>query len=303
METARPMGKDQEGIMVRRLDLLTLALLATGALALFGAGGPVIGLAVSQGTIEVDRAAVQGNGNLTEGSWVATSQAPARLRIGDSRVTLGTSTKAQVFHDRVVIERGSALLGQGASYRLEAGGLTVRPKDAGAQAIVDRTSPAAVQIAALNGTVHVYGRDGVALADVAAGSARSFEPGAAGSAASEMRGVLRKEKDKYWLKDSITNLQVEVRGAGLEKYVNECVLVQGPSQPSADQKSQIVTAEKLAKSDRGCEAPAAAGAAGKSSGAAKTASVLSHGQKVAIGTAVVAGAGLGIGIPLAVLSR
>lgn len=138
------------------------------------AGSNVIGMAVSNGQMQVDRSAVTGNANLVEGSSLKTNADPSRIQLSNgSRATLAANSEAQVFADHLVLQRGSSLVAS-PSYRLQTNGLIVT----GAQAQV-ALKGGVVNVTAVNGTVSVRSMEGVMLASVKPGTALELTPAAA----------------------------------------------------------------------------------------------------------------------------
>jgi hypothetical protein len=227
--------------VANRLSLFLL-LLALSAVAL--ASGPVVGVAVSPGKLQIDRVDVEGNSNLFEGSRVAAA-APARIDLSSgARLSLGAGSQARVFRNRLVLEQGEGAILSSAGARLEALGFQVAPAEPSAQAHVAILGGSAVQVSALNGHVAVRNTQGLILARLNPGSALSFEP-SSGSANSLMKGVLRSENGRFLLLDETTNLNVELRGAALSSEVGRRVEVSGQASPSADNESQVILVTRL----------------------------------------------------------
>ena len=76
------------------------------------AEGPVIGLAVTDGRIELDRAGVSGNATLREGASLKTGKAAARIQLQNgARATVGIESEAKIYRDRLELARGAASAG------------------------------------------------------------------------------------------------------------------------------------------------------------------------------------------------
>jgi hypothetical protein len=268
------------------------------------AAGPIIGLAVSSGRLVVDRAPVEGNASLTEGMTLTTGNAPTRVQFNNgARATLAASTTAKIYSDRILLEQGVGLISAHDGMRLEAAGFHVRANGESAQAVVERNNGAAIQVAALHGSVKVYDNEDVLLARVQPGVPLTFEPGAAGAPPQSLvTGTLTRQDGKYVLRDELTNLQVEVEGAGLASNLNRRVQILGRAEPSADKESQKILVSRLSASDEPSPEPQSGGGTPPSAPASKSTG-LSHNAKVGLGWGIAAGVGLGVGIPLAVISR
>lgn len=271
--------------------------LVTGAVALQG-GNPVIGVAVSQGRMEIDRAAVEGNGNLADGATVKSTKWPARIQLTNgNRATLSANSQARVFSDRMVIENGQGLVTAG-GYRAEALGFSAMPAVTGAQAALDVRS-GSVQVAALNGPVKVTDRAGIVVARVQPGRPLQFEPAAtAATGVSTVTGLVRREAGRFYIKDNITNLDVELRGGQVERQLGRRVQVTGPVQASADRESQIVLVSRLSRV-ASAQDPAQTGGNPQDTGGnrpdtEKPKTGMSNGAKVALVLVIAGGAAGGI---------
>ncbi|MGC4049628.1 MAG: hypothetical protein QM757_08970 [Paludibaculum sp.] len=287
--------------------VLSMTFLLTAA-----AGNNVIGMAVSNGQMQVDRAAVTGNANLLEGSSVKTNADPSRIQLSNgSRATLAANSEAQIFADRIVLQKGSSLVASPA-YSLQTNGLVVT----GAQAQV-AVKGGVVNVTATNGIVKVRSMEGVMLASVKPGTALELTPGAGSSTTSTMTGTVRQESGKFLLKDKVTNLDVELRGSNLQNEVGRAIEVTGKATSTANRDSQILEVASLnrleeagqsggARPTSGADGkpekkPAGGTGSGSSSGSG-SATGMSHGAKVALIVAVVGG-GAGAGIAFATMSR
>jgi hypothetical protein len=219
----------------------------------------VIGIAVTSGQLQVDRATVVGNANLREGSHIATADAAARIQLaGGVRATLGLNSEARVHAGRMELARGAGLVAA-PEYRLVAGGYSVHAL-AGAQAQVYRQGDS-VDVAAVNGAVLVRDNQGLLLAKVTPAQPLRFEPGTPGI--SSMTGVLRHERGEYRLQDEVTNLDVVLRGENLDRHSGRRVQVSGSAAPEGD--SQVIQVARLsreaAQQTTGAAKPTATGAA------------------------------------------
>lgn len=273
------------------------------------ASGGVIGIAVSNGQMQVDRATVTGNANLNDGSSVQAAAEAARIQLNNgNRVTLAPDSAAQVYADRLVLQRGLGVVGS-PGYRVLALGIEIVPESAASRAQV-RVSGATVQVAAVNGPLKVTGGNGIVLAKVYAGGAMEVTPPAAGSApTSTVTGTLRQESGKFMLRDEISNLDVELRGSGLTGQVGRNVQATGRASVSANKESQVIEVARLmlakaAEEQSGGARPTTGeqgdrkkrpAAAPTGGGAAKTG--MSAGAKVGIIAAIGGGAaGLALGL-------
>ena len=88
------------------------------------------------------------------------------------RVVLDANSRAQVYADHLLLERGRGQLDSGSNYRLEARTLCASCS-AGAQAVVAIGDSGAVDVGSLKGDFRVANADGVRVANV--GAANSVE--------------------------------------------------------------------------------------------------------------------------------
>lgn len=290
---------------------IVFAVLSTTFLLTAQAGNTVIGMAVSNGQMQVDHSAVTGNANLLEGSSVKTSADTGRIQLTNgSRATLAANSEAQVFADHLVLQKGSSFVAS-PSYRLQAKGLEVIPADHSAQAQV-ALKGGVVNVTAVNGPVQIRSMDGVMLASVRPGTALDLTPGSGSASTSTMSGTLRQESGRFLMKDQVTNLDVELRGSNLAGQVGHAIEVTGKASPTASRDSQILEVASLNRLEEpgqsGGARPTSGGSGkpekqsgGSGSGSGSGGSGMSHGTKVAIVVAVVAGGG--VGAALATMSR
>ncbi|MGJ5813900.1 hypothetical protein [Paludibaculum fermentans] len=259
-------------------------LLALGALA----AEAVIGQAISQGSMDVDHALAAGVAPLSSGSVVKTAEAPGRIVLQNGvRGSLGPTSLAEIFADRMVLQSGQAAISSGAGYRVQAAGYSVTPA-AGAQAKVE-IRQGLVAVGATNGIVSVANREGILLARINPGTALSFEPAPPTESLSKVTGKLEQRGNQFFLTDELTHVQVELVGKGLAAQAGHRIRVAGTPKTSGDHPVLDVT-----------EAIREEGAAGSST-TAKAASGVSHGTK--IGLAVVGGAVAAAGVSLGAISR
>lgn len=260
----------------------TTLLLALGALA----AEAVIGQAISQGSMDVDQALAAGIAPLSNGSVVKTTGAPGRIvLLNGVRGSLGPSSRAEVFADRMVLESGQAAISSGSGYQVQAAGYRVAPS-VGARAKVE-IRQGQVAVGANNGFVSIANREGVLLARLRPGTALSFEP--APESLSKLTGKVEKRGNQFFLTDELTQVQVELVGQDLSSQVGHRVQVTG--RPKQGTEHQLLEVTGSTREE---------GGAGSSS-TAKATSGISHGTK--IGLAVVGGAVAAAGVSLGAISR
>jgi hypothetical protein len=196
----------------------------------------------------VDSAGVSNHATLFENSIVETEGAPAKLLIeGGVRILLDAHSRAHVDSKHLVLERGRAQLDSGNDYKLEARTIRVSLAKPPARAIVSVGASGAVEVAALGGTVHVANAEGVAVANVAAGSTVELRLGQA-SEAVILTGSIVKAGAAYTLRDEASAVTVELRGTTVATNVGRRVQVSGtimPAQHALAGADQVVVAKTI----------------------------------------------------------
>jgi hypothetical protein len=263
------------------------------------------------GTIRLNHSSIWGNATLFEGTTVETTEASGNLALTNGvRMQLGAQSRASVFENRVVLEKGSTQVANRDGYLVEALGLKIA-SDAGARMKVALTSGGHIEVAALSGTTRVRGEGGVLLAAIPAGGGLTFA--FQGGAATVMRtGCLVYKSDHFLLQDDNTSEVLELSGPGLSANVGNHVDVTGSiatARPVVSPATLVMNVSGVTlKTAGGCltvasslnasaTPPAATPAAGPAAPAAAKTGGLSTGAKVGIAVAVIGG-GAGAAIAL-----
>lgn len=93
------------------------------------AAGGSLGVATAEGPFTVNSALVRGNATLTEGAAVETTMTPSRLNLASgAKVRFDPNSRARVFTDRLVLEKGSGELTATRTYAIEARTLRITPE-------------------------------------------------------------------------------------------------------------------------------------------------------------------------------
>lgn len=268
--------------------LVTLALALTANYAL--AAPAVLGVATARGGFLIDHSRVEGNATLFDGVLIETKKASSSIRLS-SGTTLGLAgdSRARVYGERLLLERGQGELVSGHGYRVEALGLRIEPSAPGVAARVAVEGEKVVQVAALGGEVRVLTGAGYLVGRVTPSRILQFEPQAAGAATpSKMRGCVTREDDKYYLTDVTSGVKTQVVGGGIEQEAGNDVEIQGTA--TGDQV-QVNSLERVSSGCRvapGGKAGKAAGAAGAAGGAAAGAAAGGATTAIIAGVAVAA---------------
>jgi hypothetical protein len=293
------------------------------------AASPAIGIISASGHFTVERSEVWGNSTLFDGSTVQTDKASSELALRNGvKVQLGADSRAQVWENRVLLEKGIGQIAAPGAYEVDVAGLRIQA--AGARLRIRLTDR--VEVAALSGTGRVTTAAGLLLASIPAGRSVSFSTQAGATGVVSRTGCLLYKDGHFILQDETTQEVVELYGKGLpqggkelQDGVGNRVEVTGTStgeKPAVSIATIVINASRIAqKSQGGClsvasvldaktEAPAGAGnaaatgsptagaAAGTAAGTAAGHAGLSTGAIVGI-VAAVAGGGAGAALALA----
>ena len=290
--------------MLQRLIRVTGILLALGAVAVLSAAGGAIGMAVANGSFQVDHSAVYGNGTLFDGSVVETANASSRLQLtGGVRMLLARESRAKVYQHRLVLEQGLGEMESAGGFEVEARSLHIAAAP-GSVARVKVDNGRNVLVSAVRGAVRVTNAGGVLVASMETGKSMVFEPQAGAEAPTRASGCLLEKGGKFLLAERTTNIVLELQGTDLEKQLGNQVEISGkavPAPPGTPAGSQVIKvagiklvsrggctaiAKKLGAVTVAAGATAAAGAGAAGAGASGAAGA---------GAAGAAGAGIGIG--------
>jgi hypothetical protein len=276
------------------------------------AGTPAIGIVTASGHFTLENSVVWGNSTLFNGSTVETGQASSSLALRNGvKLELGASSKAKVFTDRAILERGVGVMA--GAYEIDAAGLKI----SGARlrvAVTDR-----VEVDAVSGTARVSTSAGLLLASIPAGRAVNFSMQAGSTGAVTRTGCLLFKDGHFILQDENTQEVSELSGGDavlrdLRTNTGNRVEVSGgttaakPAVAAATISINVLLV--TSKSTGGClsvaaaldaqtEAPGSAGTTGSVAQAPKpSGGGMSTGAKIAIAAAVIGG-GAGAALALA----
>lgn len=263
---------------------------------ILSAGPRYIGMITADGRLRVDSAGVSNHATIFEGSVVETEQAPAKLQLaGGASVWLDVASRADVFQDHLLLQKGRAQLDGGAAFRIEAGTLRVALASAESRAMVSMGDSGAVQVGALNGEVQVRNGQDVMVARVDTGRPVELRPDSSGG--SLVTGCVSKIGKSMVLQDEVSGVTVELRGKELNKYLGKRIQVTGAAAESGATAAaqQVIEASALKVLGTGCTATLAA-STGAATGSRERAVPISSGTAGGAGSA-----SAGISAPAAVL--
>ena len=246
-------------------------LIAGGFLFALVAVPPSIGVANSSGEFRVDGSAIQGNSTLFDGTVIETTSARSVLRISGAQVTLLPDSRAKVYRDHAVIEKGSGIVAHAQHLRVEAASLRIAPSAADGLVQVEKTGPGQIVVATEGGSAEVRTASGLLIASLNPHMALAFDTGASGgqtaaaAGAVKLSGVVQTDGGLYFLTDSTTGVKVELRGDNLARYAGKTVTFSGsriPGETPASGASEVVQVVTIDVVRSATAAPAAAAGAG-----------------------------------------
>jgi hypothetical protein len=201
------------------------------------------------------------HGTLFEGSTVETLNAGSQLEIPKAaKVYLGSASRAQVFRDHMILQKGDSEVSGATRYWIQARGLRIDSLEPTSVATVSLRGDKKVMVMALGGPVRVANAQGVAVAWVKAGKTLQLEPQANGAppVASTLTGCLQKIDGHYFLIDQTTAIKVELKGPGLDGQVANQVTITGVPDASgavASGASQVIDATSVTQISTHCVVP------------------------------------------------
>lgn len=140
---------------------------------------PVIGVATTRGTMQIDSAAVRGTANLSDGSSIRTNETAGQVQLQNGvQVTLGERSTAAVYSNHLELHEGSGQVAAKPGFDLDALGFRVSASGEKAVARISYQRPDRILVTAVNSGVKVS-HNGVLLAKLNAGTTYFFEPGSA----------------------------------------------------------------------------------------------------------------------------
>jgi len=208
-------------------------LVAAGSLLV---AAPVsIGFVHSAGDFRVDGALIRGNSTIFEGDTLETAAARSVVQLSGTQLTLAPESRARIYHDRTVMEKGTGMLRDAPSQVLEANSLKITPAARDSVVQVDVKSASRISVYAFAGSAQVRNSSGLLLASLHPGMALEFDrpPQAAASTAVKLTGTVTEQNGTYLLSDSTTNVVSQLQGSDLAKLVGKKVEVTGSIIPGA----------------------------------------------------------------------
>src|SRR5450432_4014543 len=170
--------------ILRPLVRAALIFLAVGTISWLCAASTAIGMAVANGSFQIDHSRVWGNTTLFSGSMIQTATASSQLQLnGGAQMRLAANTRATVYKDKIVLESGYGQLESAGGYEVDALSLRISSIAQDTIARIRLDGDRRVTVAAVRGMVRVANGAGLLVATVQPGSSLDFEPQVAGAAA------------------------------------------------------------------------------------------------------------------------
>lgn len=279
--------------MIRSL----VTVFAGGCLLVLTAATGSIGTIRSSGDFRVDGSTVRGNGTLFDGNLIETTSARSVVQLHAVQITLAPESRAKIYQDHTVLEKGAGLLRDADKHVLDAASLEIAPAGKDAVIQVDVQGPGRISVAARSGGAQVRNSSGVLVATLLAGTALEFDSQAGASTAVKISGVVELRNGAYFMTDVTTHVVSQLLGANLAQFVGKNTHITGSLIPGAVPLAGATQVVQVADSRR-----VAAGAAG-TAGSVGTAGA--PGTTGASGTASASGAATGaaaVGSHVAVLA-
>ena len=240
--------------------MVALQLMTTAGIA----ATPAIGRVVSGDAFRLNGDTVISNGTLLDGAVIETARTASSVQLSSgTRLSLSPASRAKVYGDRMILEKGETRIEYVVGFHLEALGLVVRPGAASGSGRIGLEGTTRLRVATATGSFRVWNARGVLVANVAVGSALAFEPQpAAAAAATKTTGTLTEQHGHFMLTDRVTRVTVEVTGQRLGAYVGQVVGVTGAMNVAAKSVAnapQVIAASQVQSIDNGASVAAVVG--------------------------------------------
>lgn len=251
-----------------------------------------IGLAITNGNVQVDGVSVPGNAAIFSGSRIVSGQGISNLRFSDgTSAVLRPDSQMTVYREHSVLLQGVTMQRGANKHAVIADGLTISGATPNANVLVGVKDQSHFEVAAEGGELEVRTSTGNLVARVEPGKNLSFTidqvPAESQQNTAALCGRLNENNQ---LTDTFTSVTYQLRGSGLERYHRRTIQVIGTAvNPSATPQPVDVSSIRVVPS---CEAR-------RGPGAVPAATI---GTGAGLIMVALAGAGLAAGIYFAVNS-
>lgn len=196
-----------------------------------------IGFVQSTGEFRLDGSAIRGNSTLFEGNIIETAATRSLLSLSGAQIMLAPGSRARIFHDHAILEKGTTVIRESDHFVLQAAGLSIVPAAKESVVQIDMYGGMKISVATRVGSAEVRNAAGIVVANLHQGSALAFASQTEASTNVTLSGEVIASKGKYFLTDTTTNVTVQLEGPNVSKWVGKDVLVKGTivtgSQPAA----------------------------------------------------------------------
>jgi hypothetical protein len=192
-----------------------------------------IGFVKSTGDFRVDGSTIRQNGTVFDGNVIETATARSVVELASVEITLSPDSRAKVFRDHTILEKGTGVVKETGNHIIEADTLRITPSAKDSVVQVDVMSPTSITVAARSGSAEVRSAAGVLVASVRPGLALAFGSQAGAASAFDGTGVEEFKDGKFFLTVKTTHVTVQLEGTELAQHVGKCVEVTGSIIPGA----------------------------------------------------------------------
>jgi len=214
--------------MILRLQSAISLFTCSCVISMASATSSNIGLVMSTGDVEVDGLRVPGTSAIFSGNLISSGDRSSSLQFSDgTSAIMKPGATVTVYRERSVLRQGVTVQRGVDKHAVLADGLRISGATANAAVLVGVRDLSHVEVAAQEGESDVWNSTGNLIARVEPGKTLSFGMNeAAGAPANgvEIFGILQPH---YLLKDQITSVTYQLRGADLEPLVGTSVQVTG----------------------------------------------------------------------------
>jgi len=251
-----------------------ISLLAGGCWLIATAAPGSIGVIRSNGDFRVDGSTVRGNGTVFDGNVIETTAARSVMQLDGVQITLGPDSRARVYRDRTVLERGAGLLRDTDKHVIEAASLRIAPSARDSVIQVDVEGPGRISVSSRSGGALVRNADGVLVASLRPGAALEFDTPAGASPFVKIHGTVQARGGNFFVTDTTTGITFQVKGPIMAHFVGKQVTITASAIPGARPPpgaSQVVLATNVQLATAGAASGTAGGAASGTAGGAAVA--------------------------------
>lgn len=220
-----------------------ILLFTNGGLSVAMAATLSIGVAQSKGDFRIDGSTIVGNSTLFEGNLIETNSTRSILQMPDAHIALSPESRAKVFRDRTILERGTGVIMEADKHVIEANTLRIAPASKESVIQVEITGPSQVAVASRKGSAEIRNAAGALVASLNPGKTLAFNAQAGAPTSVTMSGQVVSRGGNYFLTDTTTNVTVQLEGSDVARYAGKDVTINGSivsgSQPAGG-ASQLV---------------------------------------------------------------